>query len=130
MARKVATGRSHIPGKSAIIFVNFLLHPVVIKIKMDDNMMFGMNSNKNIEHSSVRFALLRPPDPVPKADVNDMTSPLVIIEVMILRKHKIKRHVNSPRKIGQGPIKSSLVTPSEAVRIDITYDTRNQLLPV
>ena len=48
MAKKVATGRSHNPGKSTTIFVNFLLNPVVIKINTNDNMMFGMNSNIKI----------------------------------------------------------------------------------
>ena len=132
MAKKVATGRSNNPGKSTSIFVNFLLHPVVIKIKVNGNMRFGMICNINIEMSSGKFTwrpLCEPYSMTPPI-INAMKSPLVTIEVTILRKHKTKRHVNSPLNIGHGPIKRNLVTPKEAVRIDIAYDTKNQLLPV
>ena len=131
MAKKVATGRSHNPGKSATIFVNFLLHPVVIKIMMNDNIMFGMNSNNNIGNSSVKYSMslvsivstpIFPIDTVTLIIIA-MKNPFVKIEVIIPRKHEIKRHVNSPLNIGQGPTKRTLVTPSEDVRIDIAYET-------
>ena len=50
MVKNVATGKSHNPGKSASIFVNFLLHPVTFTMKKNDKIIFGTNCNTNNEH--------------------------------------------------------------------------------